>query len=438
MSSVLSFKASQSLKNLDTLAGIFSRSSGNDTKYWSILVSICFAIYELEHQESGYIQLIKEDCCSDIISKAQEYNDAGENLDMKVAATGFAQRLIDLDDADFPEFYNLLVKNDKNGSLDYFIRKLEEIDRKLEEDKRLEAERKKQQEEEAERQRQEAERQRRQEEEAERIRREREEADRLWKQREEAERQRRQEEVERQRKLREEARRKALKKKVRNFWLFMILLLSGVYWFWLKDYLNERNLPHNNVFAENLILRSSKDSEDENNIITLLPYGTDVLLLEDSKDGWYKVKADGKEGYVAGKYLLSPERFKLLDNIWGDEDIRQLVSESIYRLGILDFLEKAAPQELDDSIANWKIDNQPFYSYNNVAFPDLKNGYDSIQDFAFIIKNPYLGQRKAVIYTYDNNGTHVLMNMDEANDFGVIRDVTYDKRRKKYKIKYLK
>ena len=408
MSSVLSFKASQSLKNLDTLAGIFSRSSGNDTKYWSILVSICFAIYELEHQESGYIQLIKEDCCSDIISKAQEYNDAGENLDMKVAATGFAQRLIDLDDADFPEFYNLLVKNDKNGSLDYFIRKLEEIDRKLEEDKRLEAERKKQQEEEAERQRQ------------------------------EAERQRRQEEVERQRKLREEARRKALKKKVRNFWLFMILLLSGVYWFWLKDYLNERNLPHNNVFAENLILRSSKDSEDENNIITLLPYGTDVLLLEDSKDGWYKVKADGKEGYVAGKYLLSPERFKLLDNIWGDEDIRQLVSESIYRLGILDFLEKAAPQELDDSIANWKIDNQPFYSYNNVAFPDLKNGYDSIQDFAFIIKNPYLGQRKAVIYSFDNNGTPVLMNMEEANDFGVIRDVTYDKRRKKYKIKYLK
>ncbi|MDE6095003.1 MAG: SH3 domain-containing protein [Muribaculaceae bacterium] len=441
MSSVLTFKASKSSKDLDTLAAILSRSDANISKYWGILVSVSVIIECLKNEDPDFIKLIKESCCPDIISKAQEYNDSGENLDMKVAATGFAQRILDLDDSEIFEFYNLLVKNDKNGSLNYFSLKYKEIEKNIEENKRKEEEQQRQKDEEAERQRkenEEAERRRKQREEEERIRQEREEADRLWKQQEAAEWLRRQEEAERQRKLKVEAERKATKRKVRNFWFFMILLFAGIYWFWLKDYLNERKLPHGNVFAENLILRSSKDSEDENNVICLLPYGTDVLIMEDSNDGWYKVKADGKQGYVAGKYLLSPDRFKLLDNVWDDEEIRKLVSESIFRLGILDFVESQAPQVLEDSVSNWKIENRPYYSYNNVSFPDLKNGYDSIQDFAFIIKNPYLGQRKVIIYSFDNQGSPILMDVEQADDFGVIRDVTFDKRSKKYKIKYLK
>ncbi|MDE5714083.1 MAG: hypothetical protein K2I16_10785, partial [Muribaculaceae bacterium] len=111
MSSVLTFKASKSSKDLDTLAAILSRSDANISKYWGILVSVSFIIECLKNEDPDFIKLIKETCCPDIISKAQEYTDSGENLDMKVAATGFAQRILDINDSEIFEFYNLLVKN---------------------------------------------------------------------------------------------------------------------------------------------------------------------------------------------------------------------------------------------------------------------------------------------------------------------------------------
>ena len=54
-----------------------------------------------------------------------------------------------------------------------------------------------------------------------------------------------------------------------------------------------------------LNLRTEPNTSCE--VITTIPEGGEVLLLEDLNDGWYRVFYDGNEGYVSAKYIRITE-----------------------------------------------------------------------------------------------------------------------------------
>ena len=93
------------------------------------------------------------------------------------------------------------------------------------------------------------------------------------------------------------------------------------------------------VFANELILRSSKVARSTTNQRAILPYGTKVEV-ESVADGWADVRANGQEGYVSPDYLLNEADFQLLEGVFFDADSRWVVGETRERLALLDFLKR--------------------------------------------------------------------------------------------------
>ena len=55
------------------------------------------------------------------------------------------------------------------------------------------------------------------------------------------------------------------------------------------------------VTADALRLRSTPTAEGE--ILATASNGTNVVVLEEAEDGWYKVNYNSVEGYMSGEYL---------------------------------------------------------------------------------------------------------------------------------------
>lgn len=373
--------------------------------------------------------------------KAMRLNDSGDNLDIKDNCMTFAVRMSKLDASDIKPFVDALKAANISEFIDLLTSQLSiqlgvdpgEADRKRHEAE--EADRKRREAEEAERKRREAE-------EAARRRREAEEAERLRKKQEQAafeflQEHNRKVKAELQRKEAARKRKEAARKRARTFRNILIFAVAAaaLWFFWLKDVFNGASDEF--VYVEDLIFRSSPDPNADDNIIEVLPYGTQVKVLEKSDEGWSKVRIDGKKGYVASSYLLSSDDFQLLDSIWDDDfdpSVRELVPTAFYRLALLDYLKR-------DTIGlgreQWRLSNNPDRGYNNVAYPDLNNGYDIVKDFAFILKNPYAGRREVILYSFDENANPVYVYQEQADDFPPLKDVSYNKKKDRYVFEYV-
>ena len=55
--------------------------------------------------------------------------------------------------------------------------------------------------------------------------------------------------------------------------------------------------------AEDLKMRSSKSKSNDKNLIQIIPKGAKVTILSKESDGWYKVKYNGKTGYIMGGHF---------------------------------------------------------------------------------------------------------------------------------------
>ncbi|MBE5996123.1 MAG: hypothetical protein E7240_02060 [Lachnospiraceae bacterium] len=55
--------------------------------------------------------------------------------------------------------------------------------------------------------------------------------------------------------------------------------------------------------AEDLKMRSSKSKSSDSNLIQIIPKGAKVTILSKESDGWYKVKYNGKTGYIMGGHF---------------------------------------------------------------------------------------------------------------------------------------
>lgn len=87
---------------------------------------------------------------------------------------------------------------------------------------------------------------------------------------------------------------------------------------------NENDLM---TYGENLNIRDSQGKSGK--VIGKLPYGTQVKVLEKGNekvtidkitDFWYKVSANGLEGWCFGGYLANPVKYKNLEELKGDDE----------------------------------------------------------------------------------------------------------------------
>lgn len=108
--------------------------------------------------------------------------------------------------------------------------------------------------------------------------------------------------------------------------LAFVGLIAG-YFMWYVPYAKDRDALRTYVVANNVFFRSSKVAGVEYNILSKVPYGSELITY--SKDmEWAEIKVNGMKGFVASPYLLEWNDFKLLNDIWGSADTKEYIESS--------------------------------------------------------------------------------------------------------------
>jgi hypothetical protein len=152
------------------------------------------------------------------------------------------------------------------------------------------------------------------------------------------------------------------------------------------------------TFANATNLRSSKEAGADYNRIASLAYGSELITYEHDFD-WSKVKdKDGNKGYVSSDYLLAYSDFSILNNTFGDTESKQCINTAKCRIALLNYYKN---NSLSD---NWKVFCRPKDTKPNaVFFPRLYNKNSKFTDFAVIIKNTQTGERKTLIFGFNDD-----------------------------------
>lgn len=180
--------------------------------------------------------------------------------------------------------------------------------------------------------------------------------------------------------------------------VIMVVAAALVYIFWYKPYAIERDAPRYYTFT-NLNLRTTKDSDSKSNILTMLPYGTEVITY-DKDDLWANVKANGAKGFVSSKHLITKDEFVLLNDVWGNEDAKKCLGSTRYRLAVLDYLKR---NHYTSGSKGWQIFANPYgSSLNTVVYPRMCTPKSDFEDLVFIITNNQTNECKLVIYRFEN------------------------------------
>ncbi len=204
--------------------------------------------------------------------------------------------------------------------------------------------------------------------------------------------------------------------------LAFVGLIAG-YFMWYVPYAKDRDALRTYVVANNVFLRSSKMAGVEYNILSKVPYGSELITY--SKDPeWAEIKVNGVEGFVASPYLLEWNDFKLLNDVWGSADTKEYIESSKCRLAILDYCKR---NQFTTGNNSWQLYTlQKNVKPNNVLFPRLNNGYDKFTEFAFILKNNATQERRLAIYSFDEETEKPILLYDEsAPEDGQIKQIRY-------------
>ena len=179
------------------------------------------------------------------------------------------------------------------------------------------------------------------------------------------------------------------------------------------------------VFADKLVLRSSKEAGSTTNQRAVLAYGTEVGVESDSA-GWSQVRANGRSGYVASDYLLSAEDFRLLDGVFADKASREVVNDTKERLALLDFLKrknlatdggkvrlKAFGEEDERDDVCWKL--------------ELIDGRVS-RCFGFVLTVEGTEERPWAVYLVAKDKDMRMLHEGVVTERGSLQGLTYDSR----------
>ena len=226
--------------------------------------------------------------------------------------------------------------------------------------------------------------------------------------------------------------------------LILVVLLGIVaalvlgYFYWGKDYLRDKNASRMYSFARSLALRSSPSGGGDYNMISNIPYGSEILVYDNGTE-WVNCKVNGQEGYASPKYMLNKMDFQELNSILADEDTRTAVTQTRFKKALLGYfrdhnyigkMDDVIQTELYGAVSTkevWQLyaaaeTNVP----NTVYFSKYSNQSSKFNDFACIIKNIATGQRKIIMFSFDVNEVPKFEGEAEAPSTGNIADISYD------------
>ncbi len=208
------------------------------------------------------------------------------------------------------------------------------------------------------------------------------------------------------------------------FFFIVYLLLGPVIKIIQKDFGSVKMM----IVSENLNIRS--DKEKNSYVIGSYPYGTEVTVYEVYDNHWAEVSIGDKKGYMSFEYLILPENFHIINGMFGNENAKELISGTKYRIAISNYLKKnnftskIAKDEREklygkgDKKEVWQIfAEDPKSEFNTFCYGDY-NG-DKKSDAAFILTNIQTGKRKLIVLNID---TEIVGKYGELITFREIDD----------------
>lgn len=203
--------------------------------------------------------------------------------------------------------------------------------------------------------------------------------------------------------------------------LAIALIIFGIFYYY-NIYLPvkiDKEAPRYYTFADKTVLRSTKEAGVDYSRITSLNYGSELITYSHDINGWSEVKdASGNKGYISSNYLLGKTDFSILNNIFSDEDSKQCINTTKCRLALLNYCK------INNLIDNWKVfcrpkDTKP----NTVLYPRIYTKNSKFTDFAVIIKNTQNGERKILIFGFNDNETLAWTKDSNAPNEGYIKNI---------------
>lgn len=186
------------------------------------------------------------------------------------------------------------------------------------------------------------------------------------------------------------------------FMFIVYLLLGPIIKVIQKDLSSQKMM----VISEELNIRS--DKKKNSYVIGSYPYGTEVDVYEVFDNDWAEVSIGEKKGYMSFEYLVLPETFYIIDGMYGNENAKEMISSTKYRIAISTYLtdnnftskipnsEREKLYGKDDHKEVWQIFAENWKTYYNTFCYGDYNG-DKKNDAAFIITNVETGSRKLIV-----------------------------------------
>ncbi len=199
------------------------------------------------------------------------------------------------------------------------------------------------------------------------------------------------------------------------------LIVFGVFYY-QNIYLPEkidREAPRYYTFADKTVLRSTREAGVDYSKIASLNYGSELITYSHDINGWSEVKDDlGNKGFISSAYLLGKTDFSILNNIFGDTESKQCIGTTKCRLALLNYYKINA---LND---NWKVFCRPKDAkINTVLYPRIYSKNSKFTDFAVIIKDTQSGERKILIFGFDDDETLAWTKDGKAPNEGYIKKI---------------
>jgi hypothetical protein len=217
----------------------------------------------------------------------------------------------------------------------------------------------------------------------------------------------------------------------------IVLALVLGYFFWGKAYLRDKNATRMYSFARSLALRSSPAGGGDYNMIGNIPYGSEILVYDTGTE-WVNCKVDGKEGYASPKYMLNKMDFQELNSILADEDTRTAVTQTRFKKALLGYfrdhnyigiMDELIQTELYGAVSTkevWQLfAKSEINDPNTVYFSKRSKQNSKFNDFACIIKNSSTGERKLLLFSFDDNEIPTFEGEDVAPENGNIASLEY-------------
>jgi tetratricopeptide (TPR) repeat protein len=210
--------------------------------------------------------------------------------------------------------------------------------------------------------------------------------------------------------------------------LALLLIVGSLvgYFAFYKPYAIDRDASRFYTFATNTFLRSSQEVGVDYNKLGTLPYGSELITYDKGSE-WSEVKwkntqtGEAIKGYISSDFILSEYDFKILNSIWGDNESKEVINTGKCRIALLNYVKEKG------YASAWQVFSKSKNTKPNTTYyARITNKDSKFTDFAVIIKNVNTGERKCLLFSFDDDETPHLVYEEDAPAIGDIGSISYE------------